>query len=420
MGKIDKIPLGMTEITRAQSDEVMPAPCPNTGWRKATVAMRASEIFAEAGAQTDVPKQRAMLAVKRVGVHIGLKPSDLMLLDTLAAFSQPQDWEHGQRAIVWPSNALLMDQTGFSLSALKRHIKRLANTGVIAFHDSPNGKRWGYRDASGAIVEGYGFDLSPLAARAEEFEQLHVQIQQDRAEYQRLKRHITITRRMIRAKLDAAIEDIVGGPWGDLTEMFEELLARLPDGKTTTEKLRQLAEQFEGLKTRIERAFHPQQDTVILEEMDPKTSKNEPHLQTTNKLESVKSMDRGFIENAEPSPAKGNETGKIDLATVAQACPDFMSWAKNLGIYLKDWPDLHRIAGQLAPMIGIPQTSWDAAQEQMGHHKAAIAVALVFEKHTAGEVRSPSGYLRGMITKSRAGELHLDRSCYGRLKASAA
>ncbi len=39
-----------------------------------------------------------------------------------------------------------MEQTGFSLSALKRHARRLAEAGVIAFQDSPNGKRWGRRD----------------------------------------------------------------------------------------------------------------------------------------------------------------------------------------------------------------------------------------------------------------------------------
>ncbi len=71
-------------------------------------------------------------------------------------------------------------------------------------------------------------------------------------------------------------------------------------------------------------------------------------------------------------------------------------------------------------MIGIPQKSWDTAQAYMGPQAAAIAVALVFEKHTSGEVKSPAGYLRGMIAKSRVGELHLERSCYGRLKALAA
>ena len=46
---------------------------------------------------------------------------------------------------------------------------------------------------------------------------------------------------------------------------------------------------------------------------------------------------------------------------------------------------------------------------------AAAALALIFDKFNAGEVASPGGYLRGMVEKAGVGELHLDRSFYGRL-----
>ena len=36
-----------------------------------------------------------------------------------------------------------MDQVGFSLAALKRHIRKLIEAGIISMKDSPNGKRWG-------------------------------------------------------------------------------------------------------------------------------------------------------------------------------------------------------------------------------------------------------------------------------------
>ena len=147
-----------------------------SGWRKATAGLAVAEQHAQAGERTAVPKTQAFVAVKRVGAHIGLKAGDMMLLDTLGAFTQAQDWEEGQRPIVWASNAYLMEQTGFSLSALKRHARRLAEIGVIAFRDSPNGKRWGHRDAEGRIIEAYGFDLSPLSARVEEFQQLHAEL----------------------------------------------------------------------------------------------------------------------------------------------------------------------------------------------------------------------------------------------------
>ncbi|MEM9512860.1 MAG: helix-turn-helix domain-containing protein, partial [Cyanobacteria bacterium P01_E01_bin.48] len=100
-----------------------------TGWRKASANLAVAEQLAQAGERVAVPKSEAFVAVKRVGAHIGLKASDLMLLDTLGAFTQPQDWEERRRPIVWASNAYLMEQTGFSLSALKRHARRLAEVG---------------------------------------------------------------------------------------------------------------------------------------------------------------------------------------------------------------------------------------------------------------------------------------------------
>ncbi|MCI5040693.1 MAG: replication protein C, partial [Donghicola eburneus] len=183
-----------------------------SGWRKPTPGLSIAEQHARAGEQRSIPKSTAFVAVKRVGAHIGLKAGDMLLLDTLGAFTQAQDWEEGQRPIVWASNAYLMEQTGFSLSALKRHARRLAEIGVISFKDSSNGKRWGHRDADGRIIEAYGFDLSPLSARVEEFEHLQAELQAERELCQRLKRQITVARRMIRARIEAASHAALRGP----------------------------------------------------------------------------------------------------------------------------------------------------------------------------------------------------------------
>lgn len=68
-------------------------------------------------------------------------------------------------------------------------------------------------------------------------------------------------------------------------------------------------------------------------------------------------------------------------------------------------------------MIGISQHTWDIAQNRLGKQVATAALALVFEKYCTGEVASPSSYLHGMVKKSRTGDLHLERSFYGKLGA---
>ena len=425
----------------------------NTGWRKPTPGLGVAEQLAQAGERVAVPKSTAFVALKRVGAYIGLKAGDLLLLDTLGAFTQAQDWDEGQRPIVWASNAYLMEQTGFSLSALKRHARRLAEIGVISFKDSPNGKRWGHRDADGRIIEAYGFDLSPLSARVEEFEQLQAELQAERELCQRLKRQITVARRMIRARIEAAFSSTLRGPWEHLSGLFEDLLDRLPRRNTASETLSQLLAWFKELQERVEAAYLKavradevvensaesiEQGSEKTQEMNPGEVISGPHILTTTKLDPVisnsskKEEAAGVTPNAPPEERVDRELenwvaevrkkrgAALDLPTVMQACPDFASWARNMGGYLKDWGDLHRVAGQLRPMIGVSEHDWNLAQDRLGPQIATAALVLTFDKHAKGEVASPGGYLRGMIEKAGAGELHLERSFYGRLSGQAA
>ncbi|MEP4989802.1 MAG: plasmid replication protein RepC [Paracoccaceae bacterium] len=424
-----------------------------SGWRKATAGLAVAEQLALAGEQAAVPKTQAFVAVKRVGAHIGLKAVDMLLLDTLGAFTQVQDWEEGRRPIVWASNAYLMEQTGFSLSALKRHARRLAEIGVISFKDSPNGKRWGRRDEDGVIVEAYGFDLSPLSARVEEFEHLQAELKAERELCQRLKRQITVARRMIRARIDAAFSSALRGPWAQLTGLFEDLLDRLPRRNTASETLERLLAWFRELQEQVEATYLKavQVEEVVentpdaieqvskkTQELNPREVNSEPHILITNQLNPVTcnrsetEQAAGVVPNAPPEEQVDRELedwvaetrkkrgAALDLPTVMQACPEFASWARNMSGYLKDWGDLHRVAGQLRPMIGVSEHAWNLAQDRLGPQIATAALVLTFDKHCAGEVASPGGYLRGMVEKAGAGELHLERSFYGRLSGQAA
>jgi len=424
----------------------------HTGWRKPTPGLGVAEQLAQVGERVALPKTRAYVALKRVGAYIGLKAGDILLLDTLGAFTQAQDWEEGQRPIVWASNAYLMEQTGFSLSALKRHARRLVEIRVISFQDSPNGKRWGRRDAEGRIVEAYGFDLSPLSARVEEFEVLHAELQAERELCQRLKRQITVARRMIRARIEAAVSGALRGPWTQFTGLFEELLDRIPRRHEVPEQLERILTGFKDLQVRVEAAYlkatggeipvenpsnNDTQVTKKTQEMNPRGVISEPHILITNQLDPVTSNSSekeeaaGVVPNALPEKRVDRdlqdwvaEVSKkrtaLDLPTIMQACPEFASWSRNVGGFLRDWGDLHRAAGQLRPMIGISEHAWNVAQDQLGKQVATAAFALVFEKHSAGEVASPGGYLRGMVEKAGAGQLHLERSFYGRLSGQPA
>nr|WP_170566063.1 replication initiation protein RepC [Ruegeria atlantica] len=74
----------------------------------------------------------------------------------------------------------------------------------------------------------------------------------------------------------------------------------------------------------------------------------------------------------------------------------------------------------LRAIAGISEDAWTVTQRTFGPEIAAAVIALIYDKHATGEVLSPGGYLRGMVEKARAGDLHLERSFYGRLSGQAA
>ena len=429
-----------------------------TGWRKPTPGLAKAEQLAQVGERLAVPKAQAIVAVKKIAAAIKLRATDMLLLDTLAAVTQSQDWEEGSRPIVWPSNAFLVEQTGFSLAALRRHIRRLCEAGIISMKDSPNGKRWGRRDDNGYIIEAYGFDLAPLAARTEEFEALHAALLEERALCKTLRNTITASRRIIRAKIEEALESGLRGPWKALAEEFSMALHKLPKGSVISDKLLDLVDWFSDLKKRVEEAFTNafdwQENSDMncsgqavdmnnkafsnFQNMKPMGLKNETHIQTTNELNFVNSRNsskktkadsisnsnnieevkalKDEIENTQWSIYEKKINSKIEISTVVAACPEFTDTARSfVRGYVKNWNDLHRAAGILKSMIGISEDAWILAQKILGPWVAASAIALIYDKSVKGEVTSAGGYLRGIIEKSNTGKLYLERSFYGRL-----
>jgi len=181
----------------------------------------------------------------------------------------------------------------------------------------------------------------------------------------------------------------------------------------------------------------PQTNEQVLKdtkEMTPKGANNDAHILDTNQLNPVscntletRKAERAAPETPPPEPVeskdinwstfgKKGQGSEVDIATIMQSCPSFAEMARDLGGYVNDWEQLHRIAGQIRPMLGISEDAWAVAQQRLGPQMAAAALALIFDKFNAGKVASPGGYLRGMVEKAGAGELHLDRSFYGRLK----
>ena len=146
-----------------------------TGFRRLTPGLLKTDRTAESF--TGLPEGVAMhgqllAAFKAAAPRLGLSLRVVHAVDWLFKFTQPQDWARGGHPIVWPSSSMQQEALGLSSTRVKAVNRAMIECGLIAMKDSPNGKRYGKRDPRGHIVEAYGFDLSPIAARYAEFVQL--------------------------------------------------------------------------------------------------------------------------------------------------------------------------------------------------------------------------------------------------------
>jgi len=85
------------------------------------------------------------------------------------------------------------------------------------------------------------------------------------------------------------------------------------------------------------------------------------------------------------------------------------------------WEDFKKLMAEkanLRPIVGISEDAWNVANRILSPAVAAVSIALILDKSTTGEVKSPGGYLRGLVERAQVGELHLDRSFYGRLSGA--
>jgi replication initiation protein RepC len=82
------------------------------------------------------------------------------------------------------------------------------------------------------------------------------------------------------------------------------------------------------------------------------------------------------------------------------------------------WPDIIDAADWLRHDLGVSKSLWGDACLAMGRELAAVALAIVSTKEAGHFQTSPGGYFHGMVTKAKAGELHLERTVWALRRAS--
>mgnify|MGYP002039653001 CR=1 FL=1 len=139
-----------------------------------TLGLMASQVTAKSMPQgARVEKWKTFHAIRDAKEPLGATDRALAILNALLSFHPESELTSDGELIVWPSNEQLTARAnGMSPATLRRHLSCLVDCGLIIRRDSPNGKRFARRGRGGQVEQAYGFDLSPIVARAEEFAEL--------------------------------------------------------------------------------------------------------------------------------------------------------------------------------------------------------------------------------------------------------
>ena len=260
-------------------------------------------------------------------------------------------------------------------ATLRRHLAALVEAGIIIRNDSPNGKRYARKGKGGTIETAFGFDLTPMLVRADEFALAAQAVAEEQARQRRIREAVTITKRDIRKLLDAAEGEGADGDWAKIREIFASIGSDL--------------ESLQLLRAEI------------LEKLDKtgKMSANDDHFehdQHTSNPNPIYDLEPSS-ENEQGAPA---ELKSYPLGMVLRACPEIIPYGR--GGAIDSWRDLMAAAVVVRSMLGVSPSAYQEACEIMGPENAATVIACILER--AGHISSAGGYLRDLTSRAAKGE----------------
>ncbi|MCP2001312.1 replication initiation protein RepC [Nitrobacter winogradskyi] len=358
-----------------------------------------------------VHKWKIFHAICTARPRLGVSERSLSVLNALLTFHPETALTGEDDLIVFPSNhQLSLRAHGMPASTLRRHLAALVDAGLVVRRDSPNGKRYARKGSAGEIEFAFGFDISPLVVRSEEFESLAADIEAEARALKLVRERITLCRRdiakMIATGIDEGVPTRQGGQgpadWQEVHAAFRSIVDQIPR-TATRQELEPIAEELSQLADDV---LNLLETHIKTKNPSANESHSERHIQNSNTdplIDLEPSLRKGRAASAEPKPQTPRVAeGTYPLGMVLSACPDIVDYAKG-GI--GNWRDFLATAAVVRSMLGISPSAWEEAQTVLGETPAAIVVACILQRGAA--IRSAGGYLRGLTRKAEAGEFSL-------------
>lgn len=355
------------------------------GRQPVTAGLLAAHALAEATTQVQACDKwdllRDLTAARKA---FNLSDRDLVVMAALLSCHPATHLADDTALIVFPSNATLSNRAhGMPESTLRRHLASLVRSGLILRRDSPNGKRYARRGASGQIDRAFGFDLRPLALRAADIT-MRAEEERNAAYELRCKRESVVISLRDLSKLMAWGVEHVATDWSSLQQSYSDL-HRCLRRKLDMSQLQHLEQGIRLLTAKIDALLAPVKADET-SKMSVSASHFERHHQSSNK---------DCLESERGDEVDHHSPQAIPLGLIMKATPSICDYAPDA---IHTWEGLVEAANIVRPMLGITLDAWQRACRIMGPESAAVTMACILQRH--GTILRPGGYLRSLTDKA--------------------
>lgn len=325
-------------------------------------------------ADKHVPERHIVMeTLRNAAPRLGLKAPVLATLDAMLSCLSPKRNHH----TVFASNeTLVFRRDGLSDRTIRRHVAILQDLGLLERRDSANGKRFTKMDRHRGIALRFGFDLTPLFDRLHEIATLASDVLREKEELAYL-----------RAKIRAAANQLLNDAPDDATALetirFLRRKVSLVDCQDEMSKLEKLG-LTAGTETPLEAEKAP--------ELAASHGQNVRHHQKSKK----EITDKSHEERSESTP-RSSEGPTLTLNELLETCPDAAEFSMSK---IQSFNDVISHAQTLAPMIGVDQGCYQAAQKRLGPLGAAITIWAVIQ--IQNRVHRTGAYFRAITSGKRS------------------
>lgn len=321
-------------------------------------------------ADNAIPERHIIINILRNAAPlIGLKASVIATLDAMMSCLPPKRNHH----TVFASNATLtFRRNGISDRTIRRHAAVLQDLGLLIRRDSPNRKRFTRHNTHEGKSLRFGFDLSPL------FERLH-EIAAHAAAAIQAKERISY----LRLKIRTAANDI---------------LRTDPENGEAINALRNLRRNMS--LSECEELVNFLIPDVIAAESSCDQITLETAYMADNDGQIVRHHHKSNKDNIDkkekPTPKSHDKEAPETLLSIPEllaACPQAEQFLLRT---VETVDDVIAHARTLAPMIGIDEKNYQAAQENLGAVGTAITVWALMQFHE--KIHKVGAYFRSITS----------------------